>query len=274
MMEEKLTLDRLLPMAQARAEELMQVICEKEKILKKAPAGRLRLARRGCKAHYFHVTKNSSEWGDYIPAGESAGDAAIAALAQKDYDILALREINEEIEVLQKCLLKYHPHQLDSLYEESNEGRRKYLKPLYEPDELFDKKWLEKEYYHMEFSEDAPEYYTQQGERVRSKSEMIIADRLYSKGIPYRYEYPLNLQDGYTVHTDFYCLQRRTRKEIPWEHFGMMDQEEYVITAVKKIESYAKTGYILGRNFLATFETAYSPLNVKTVDAIIEQVLL
>lgn len=231
----------------------------------------------------LHTTRNKNTWQYRVAKEENPAErvylskkkeALIRTLAQKDYDILALREINEEIEVLQKCLLKYHPHQLDSLYEESNEGRRKYLKPLYEPDELFDKKWLEKEYYHMEFSEDAPEYYTQQGERVRSKSEMIIADRLCSKGIPYRYEYPLNLQDGYTVHTDFYCLQRGTRKEIPWEHFGMMDQEEYVITAVKKIESYAKTGYILGRNFLATFETAYSPLNVKTVDAIIEQVLL
>ena len=37
------------------------------------------------------------------------------------------------------------------------------------------------------------EYYTIKGERVRSKSEKIIADELYRYQIPYKYEFPLTL---------------------------------------------------------------------------------
>ena len=39
-------------------------------------------------------------------------------------------------------------------------------------------------------------YDTRRGEKVRSKSEAIIADMLFEMGIPYHYEYPLRLRNG------------------------------------------------------------------------------
>ncbi|MFQ9213592.1 MAG: hypothetical protein ACLR4C_08105 [Eubacterium ventriosum] len=43
-------------------------------------------------------------------------------------------------------------------------------------------------------------------------------------------------------------LNRKTRKEIYWEHLGMMDDADYVEKAIKKIELYEKMGYFKGIN--------------------------
>lgn len=60
--------------------------------------------------------------------------------------------------------------------------------------EEFIKNWEKKEYEGKSFFMGCPEYYTTKGERVRSKSEVIIADSLYRANVPYRYEYPLYLE--------------------------------------------------------------------------------
>lgn len=50
-------------------------------------------------------------------------------------------------------------------------------------------------------------------ERVRSKSEVIIADILNQEGIPYRYECPLQLKGWGKVYPDFTVLSERERPE-------------------------------------------------------------
>ena len=47
----------------------------------------------------------------------------------------------------------------------------------------------------------------QKNERVRSKSEKIIADMLYHKNIPYKYECPINLKAVSYTHLDVYKRQ-------------------------------------------------------------------
>ena len=55
-----------------------------------------------------------------------------------------------------------------------------------------------------------------------------------------------------------------------WEHFGMMDDSIYVKNAIKKIEQYGKSGYVQGRNFIATFESKEAPLNTVTINRVIQ----
>ena len=129
--------------------------------------------------------------------------------------------------------------------------------------------WKSLEYTSLGFSPDYAEYYTDNGERVRSKSEIIIANKLYRYNIPYRYECPLQLQSGVITHPDFTCLNVSTRQEYIWEHFGIMDNAEYACNAIRKINDYANSGYILGKNFIATFETSNTPINANYIDDII-----
>ena len=41
-----------------------------------------------------------------------------------------------------------------------------------------------------------------------------------------------------------------------------------------RMDGYAKSGYVLGRNFIATFESSSIPLNSNTVDININEYLL
>lgn len=67
---------------------------------------------------------------------------------------------------------------------------------------------------------------------------MIIADLLNKEGIPYRYEYPIQLNGVGWIYPDFTVLNVRLRKEYYWEHLGMMDDYSYAEKALQKISSY------------------------------------
>ena len=91
-MNEILSVANVLPVLQTAADQLQSLISAKEKALKKAPAGRLRLSRRKNQVQWFHVTKGTTVHGKYIPVNE-IGRAK--ALAQKEYDLKALPELKK-----------------------------------------------------------------------------------------------------------------------------------------------------------------------------------
>ena len=135
-------------------------------------------------------------------------------------------------------------------------------------------RWYDSEYHGKEFYEGSAEIVTEKGERVRSKSEKILADYFYRNNILYQYEKPLYLKGYGTVYPDFTFLSKKTRKEIYWEHEGMMDKPEYAKSAVKKIESYQRNGIHLGERLILTFETELTVLNSQIVEELVEKYLV
>lgn len=135
-------------------------------------------------------------------------------------------------------------------------------------------RWYDSEYHGKEFYEGTAEIVTEKGERVRSKSEKILADYFYRNNILYQYEKPLYLKGYGTVYPDFTFLSKKTRKEIYWEHEGMMDKPEYAKSAVKKIESYQRNGIHLGERLILTFETELTVLNFQIVEELVEKYLV
>ena len=151
------------------------------------------------------------------------------------------------------------------------------IHPIRIPDYLYVQEWQAVTYKPKDFSADMPEYLTARGERVRSKSEIIIADTLLRLKIPYRYEYPINVKtkkgEKLTLYPDFTCLNLRTRREFYWEHFGMMDNSEYSGNAVQKLHLYAQNGIIPGRNLIITMETSTIPINTKQIELLAKSYL-
>lgn len=115
---------------------------------------------------------------------------------------------------------------------------------------------------------------TKAGTRVRSKSELIIAERLETYGIPYKYECAIFVGDKDVWFPDFTVLNKRTGQQYLWEHFGMLDNPDYCASAQYKIEKYAKEGFIQGKTLIVTTESSMHSLNTKYIDTIIEQILL
>lgn len=99
------------------------------------------------------------------------------------------------------------------------------------------------------------------------------ADKLFRAGVPYIYEFPVNLNGIGYVRPDFYVLNIRTREDFYWEHLGMMDNPEYSGNAVRKIEMYEKNGIFPGRSLILTYETSDHPISNRTIDEIIDEYL-
>jgi exodeoxyribonuclease V alpha subunit len=63
------------------------------------------------------------------------------------------------------------------------------------------------------------------GDMLRSKSEVIIANLLHEREIPFRYEVPLIAPDGTMRLPDFTVTSRG--RTYYWEHLGLLDQNQY-----------------------------------------------
>lgn len=75
-------------------------------------------------------------------------------------------------------------------------------------DAYFAKSWLDEGFRGLGFDErDTTEFFSEKGERMRSKSEVLIANALYKRGIPYKYECPVLLPSGIMKYPDFTVLK-------------------------------------------------------------------
>ena len=202
----------------------------------------------------------------------------IRGIAQREYDektIDSLKKLIKELYVIHKL---YEEESLEKHFDEMCQARKNLLVPAVENLEMKVQKFMSEEYLPGQFDEGmVAQYITQKGERVRSKSELIIADSLYRKHIPYRYEKPLELNNGrgiVTVRPDFTIMNSRTGNIIIYEHLGMMDDAIYVEKNMKKLNLYERNGYLIGKNLIITHETSTTPLNNHVIDEYIDTFFL
>lgn len=259
------------------------VLKEKQMKVKHDQTGLIRIVKNHGSFQFYKRKSKRDAQGIYMPRAQNS---LALKLIQNDYDTKAINSLHEEISLLKVFLKKYKINNTTHLFEKLSSSRRKLITPLTLPDERFVKNWLATEYKKKQIPEDAPKLFTDNGEQVRSKSEVIIANSLKAAGIPYRYEFPLTLNrraeiaktsrssDLCTFHPDFYCLNLRTRKEFIWEHFGMMDDAEYAIHAGEKLLLYQQNGYLPGRNLIITMETSRALFSSRAAKQIIEEYLI
>ena len=77
------------------------------------------------------------------------------------------------------------------------------------------------------FLEEGLIHRTERDDLVRSKSELVIADKLHARGIDYAYEQPLVLPNGRTRYPDFTIADHARGVTFIWEHLGMLDDQGY-----------------------------------------------
>ena len=254
--------DETLDVILMRKKMLEELIEDKTVSLKRAPEGGLRAVNKKTYCQYYLRTDPGDTTGVYIT---KAKRGLAARLAQKEYDREILMQARKELVLITKLADHLGAESLIRIYENLNPARKTLVNPIYLDDELFIREWRTEEYEPLPFVDQAYDIYSNNGVRVRSKSELIIANMLEQNGIPYRYEYPIVLKDGKNVRPDFLCLNIRTRREYVWEHFGMMDNIAYANSNVTKIAAYERSGYYAGGNMIMTFETSQCVLNSNTV---------
>ena len=270
MQKELLKPDTLTKLLKEHLRELKKCLETKQKAQISAPPGHLRIALRSSTRapQYFHITKRNEIKGTYIPHTQLP---FIKKLAQKDYDFKLIKLLKAQISSLEKYIER-SDRKIEDLYDSLNKTRQSLITPATLTNAQYIEEWQNISWSGHPFAEATPEYITARNERVRSKSEVIIADTLNRMGIPYRYEYPVELS-GKSFHPDFLCLNLRTRQEFIWEHFGMMDNPEYLEKTVQKIKVYNDNNYFIGKNLIITMETQSTPINIHQLQKIISAYL-
>jgi hypothetical protein len=100
---------------------------------------------------------------------------------------------------------------------------------------------------------------------VRSKSEVIIANMLFERDIPFRYEKALYAPDRTFFLPDFTVTSRGT--DYYWEHLGLLERADYKAHWKKKEAWYAK--HFPGRLIITKEKGDLS----KQADKVIKQLL-
>ena len=92
------------------------------------------------------------------------------------------------------------------------------------------------------FLEDGLIHRTERGDLVRSKSELVIADKLHARGIDYAYEQRLVLPNGHVRYPDFTIEDHALGFTFYWEHLGLLDDPGYRARWERKRAEYVQCG--------------------------------
>ena len=236
--------------------------------LESAPEGRLRISCDKSKPRYYQYMSADNE--THIPKAEME---LARLLAQKNYNESVVKKAEARLKQIKKITKSYSDDEIEKIYTSMNKERQALVTPVESTWDQLLKMWYEEEYQGKEFKEGTPLILTEKGERVRSKSEKILADYFYRNNIPYKYEKPLYLKGYGIVYPDFTLLSKKTYQEIYWEHEGMMDKQDYARAAVRKIELYQLNNIYPGEQLIMTFETEQSLLNSRLMEKLTEKYL-
>lgn len=258
----------LLLREQKRLERIQEKVIDN---LKDVPPGTLRVSCGKNWTQYYHCMPDGKKNGKYIPKSE---ENLIRRLAQKAYDEKILKLTKKRLSQIKRITRDYEEEEIEDVFSKEHMGRQKWIRPVEPTWKQQLEEWMSKDYRRKEFQEDAPIIMTNRGERVRSKSEKILADYFFQKGIIYKYECPLYLKGIGVVHPDFTFLSRKTRQEIYWEHDGRMDDPIYAQNAVRKIQAYEKNGIYPGERLILTFETTKNVLDMELVEKLVSRYLM
>lgn len=215
----------------------------------------------------------------YLPKAEKA---QAELLAQQTYDRQVLKLMEQEWKALTAAQKSYAQMTefYEDVYEKLGAHRQALVTPVIPTAQQKMETWLAKPYPSMTKYAESANYLTEQGEYVRSKSELMIADRLYHAGLPYKYECPLEIPQELRAESgkasrfypDFTIYLPEQEKELYWEHFGLMSDADYLAHAISKLSFYQRVGLLQSGQLILTFEAQSTNLDPKEITEIIERI--
>lgn len=255
-----------------RSRYLEQKVASVKKEYDSLPDGYMKAKQHGNGwQYYWRERKPGTKW-KYLKKDEREFAEDVA---QKVYDRKVLEAAKKELDSYQKIRFPkdrkgcpiINQVTAERQFEALPKGIQIMVHPIEETDVQFYERWKSKPYSQKDFYEGSPIYHSQLGECMRSKSEIMIADLLTKNHIPYLYEKPLNLKGFGIIYPDFTLLDFKKRREVYWEHLGLMDDSAYANTAVKKIFAFKANSIYPGSRLFLTFETSQFPLDTSQIMA-------
>jgi len=132
--------------------------------------------------------------------------------------------------------------------------------------------WENEPYEQLDYRNEYKQQVTSRGLRVRSKSELIIAEILYENHLPFRYEQVLHF-DNITLAPDF-TIKSKSGKVFYWEHQGLNKEREYQRRQIQKLDTYISHGITPWDNLIVSYDNEAGNIDIRMVKAEIENKLL
>ena len=265
-----------IELAKEEVPQLENALKKIDAFLNHAPEGCLKWQNKKGKTYYYHQYMKDNKWvRRYIKKDELS---LAKKLAQKHY-YLSIRPILEKmLDETKRFMRKCPSNELEAIYDNLSIERKKLVTPIQLSVKEKVKQWQTEVYEKNQMFPENLRYETEQGEVVRSKSEVIIANILYHnrKDILYKYERPLEVMENgrqKTIYPDFTILNKHTGKVTYWEHAGCMDDSYYANEFVRKMNTYIVNELLLGRDVVVSFESLSNPLDIKVVKRLVKQII-
>lgn len=235
--------------------------------LERLPTGKLSVQTVKGRKYYTLVKKNKRK---YI--GVNNPDL-VKKLQQRRYLEKMIEAIDHNEKYLKALGENYRPVSPEAVFDSlpetyrnrellALEGRR--LPTL--SGETFDvREWKEADYEQSTWHPDYKVHITAKGDAVRSKSEYIVSNMLFERGIPYHYEEVLHLPDGGFLVPDFTIALRDGSGLIYLEHCGMLSDEKYRRDYLRKMERYCLAGFRPWVDVFFTFDNANGSLDTDKI---------
>jgi len=239
----------------------------------KMPEGSLLVApcKKDTNFRYYLREKSSDKMGIYLKANQ---ENIKREYATKKYYKELIKEIENELKQLKKLRTNYTGDSIISTYKGIGLGIKMLISPLNIDNDTFEILWKSEPFEGLGFDEkDTSSLYSNCGERMRSKSELLIANTLNRRNIPYKYECPITLCNGQKVYPDFTILDVKNRKVKYWEHLGKMGDLSYVSKNMWKLEEYKRMGIRLGINLFVTYENGVNSIGTDDINSTIDALL-
>lgn len=244
-----------------------------ERALEELPKGKLTCAGNGSHSKWYVGTGKSRV---YLPKTER--DLARKLALRKLYTV-QLKQLRQETELLRKYEL-FHEQNVNSKEIINLISQESPYYELLKESVLSDstnadyiKTWQETEYRTNCAHPEHLLHKSLKGERLRSKSEVIIANALYMNHVPYRYECEMVLGDV-TLYPDFTILHPVTLEEYYWEHFGMMSQVAYREKTLQKLRLYGEYQIYPYNHLITTYESESVALDSEMIHRMITMYFL
>lgn len=185
-------------------EEYRELQKKQQRELRKMPPGQLSIRMSRGKVNYAYVL--TEENGKQLRRGITNNHEMLHALARKKYLQQSLKLLDKNIPALEKLLAAHEAPTPDNIIKSLPKAYQQLPPEAFLPGLREQMKWADAEYEKNTYRQESKIHITARGLKVRSKSEVIIADKLDAYGIPYHYDELIYIENQ-TLSPDFIILR-------------------------------------------------------------------
>lgn len=246
---------------------------KKEKAeLNSMPEGSLIFMNDNGRTNYVQLIPASAKTGGKrIRRAINKDPNLIKQLARKKFLQKSVELTSEEVERIKIFLQSSRPPDAERVLETLPEKYKDISESVYFPKRAEAKQWAQKPFNQSTFNPEEKIHMSIGGIKVRTKSELLIADRLELYDLPFRYEDTLGYRQ-YSFNPDFSVMT--TKGIMYWEHCGMMNDPKYRRRNEWKLQIYNKIGVVPWKNLIITYDFEDGGLDLRIIESEIVNKLL